>query len=188
MICNRCKVDKSEDKFIHGKLKCKECYNKCREYYKTHREQEIRRAQKSNRNKDRDIENEKKRERRKKNPVSYILMGAKGRAKKRGIPFDITHKDIVVPDVCPILGIPLCMANGSASGNSPSLDRIKPEYGYIKGNVQVISHRANTIKSDSTLDELRAIVRYLENQELPPIEGELFTKLSRDANKKAPWA
>jgi hypothetical protein len=46
---------------------------------------------------------------------------------------------------------------------TPSLDRIDSSLGYVKGNVWVISWRANHIKTDATLDELRLLVTGLEN-------------------------
>lgn len=94
-----------------------------------------------------------------------MLTAAKQRAKRRGLPFELTLGDIDIPTECPILKIPLVRnRRGGPQPNSPSLDRIVPEHGYVRGNVQVISHKANTIKSDATLDELRAVVRYLEGR------------------------
>lgn len=43
---------------------------------------------------------------------------------------------------------------------SPTLDRIVPEKGYVKGNVAVISHKANRIKNNGSLEELEAVVSY----------------------------
>lgn len=90
------------------------------------------------------------------NPIPYMLMAARTRAKRLGIPFNITAEDIIIPEVCPILGIPLRMSPGSrgASRNSPALDRIIPALGYVRGNVQVISSLANAMKQDATLDEI----------------------------------
>lgn len=48
--------------------------------------------------------------------------------------------------------------------NSPSLDRMIPALGYVASNVRVISYRANAIKRDATLDELRALVAYVERE------------------------
>lgn len=45
---------------------------------------------------------------------------------------------------------------------SPTIDRIINDLGYVKGNVIVISWRANRIKSDATLAELKAIVAFYE--------------------------
>lgn len=164
MICNRCKVDKLEEEFIYGKKKCKICYDKCRKYYKENREKEIARAQKSNSKKDRCKENERKRAACRKNPVPYILWNVKSRAKARGIPFELSHEDIKIPNVCPILGIELRISEGCPDAQSPSVDRINPNLGYVRGNIEIISHRANTIKSNATLQELKSLVRYLETK------------------------
>jgi hypothetical protein len=96
--------------------------------------------------------------------VSAMWSRAKYRAKQKGLDFTIEQKDITIPDVCPLLGIPLVChrGKGSQKGNSPSLDRIDPTKGYIKGNVWVISNRANTLKNDATLQELELLVENLK--------------------------
>ncbi len=68
----------------------------------------------------------------------------------------------MIPTHCPILGIPIFQMTGNKGGgaNSPSLDRIEPELGYVPGNTIVISNRANRLKSDATIDELRAIASF----------------------------
>jgi hypothetical protein len=90
----------------------------------------------------------------------------KQRAKARGIRFDLTYLDIHIPDNCPILGIPIFRA-GKGFGptdNSPSLDRIDSTKGYIKGNVQVISSKANTMKSNATLNEMILLGKWAQEQ------------------------
>lgn len=89
---------------------------------------------------------------------------AQSRAKKKGIPFTITVDDIVVPTVCPVLGVPLVRGTGKPppSPNAPSLDRIVASKGYVPGNVIVISFRANRIKTDASLDELKRVAAWLE--------------------------
>jgi hypothetical protein len=92
-----------------------------------------------------------------------MLSDAKRRAKSKGWDFDITIEDIVIPDICPVLGIPINRDNNfQQRNNSPSLDRIDSSKGYVKGNVRVISWRANRLKNDATLDELKRIVEYVE--------------------------
>jgi hypothetical protein len=93
---------------------------------------------------------------------SVALANARRRAEIKGLDFDLTHDDLVIPDICPILGIPLYFGRKKYLNNSPALDRINNALGYVKGNVIVISWRANRIKSDATLDELRAITVYYE--------------------------
>ena len=48
---------------------------------------------------------------------------------------------------------------------TPSLDRINPKLGYVKGNVQVISWRANNIKRDATAEELRLVADFVARQQ-----------------------
>ena len=93
-----------------------------------------------------------------------ILSRVKSRAKKLGIPFDLDAKDIEVVDYCPVLGIELVKKPDKQgySPNSLSLDRIYPERGYVKGNVRVISARANLLKNDATIEELELVLRDLK--------------------------
>lgn len=88
------------------------------------------------------------------NPEKYMLGQARGRAKLNNIPFDLGVEDIQIPVLCPILGIELKFGEGRAKPYSPTLDRIIPSLGYVKGNVQVISLRANLMKSDANPEEL----------------------------------
>jgi hypothetical protein len=81
-------------------------------------------------------------DRKRANPAWAILTRAKRRAAQVGVPFDLTSEDIDIPEVCPILGIPIDVQQGGARGpkdNSISLDRIVPELGYVRGNIAVIS-------------------------------------------------
>src|SRR6185369_10781632 len=91
-----------------------------------------------------------------------LWRNAQQRARVHGIEFSISVEDIIVPEFCPILGLRLAIAEGSAKDFSPSIDRVDPAKGYIKGNVQVICHKANTIKSNATIQEMRAVLSYME--------------------------
>ena len=97
------------------------------------------------------------------NWATVMLHAARSRSKKFGIEYDIDADDIVVPDTCPVLNIPLFIIGGRQTANSPSLDRIDNSKGYVKGNVKVISNRANLLKKDATLKELQALCRYMES-------------------------
>lgn len=101
----------------------------------------------------------------KKAPLENVLWWvAKNRAKKRGIEFAIVVEDIVIPTMCPVLGIALYTNQGKAGPNSPSLDRIDNSKGYIPGNICVISYRANVLKGDASVDEMRRLLAYMERQ------------------------
>jgi len=93
------------------------------------------------------------------NPSKVLLNSARRRAKDKKFKFNIEVSDINIPIMCPILDIPVLKVytHGKKAGptnNSPSLDRIDNAKGYIKGNVQVISHQANTMKANATPEEL----------------------------------
>ena len=100
---------------------------------------------------------------RRNNPEKNLLKVARVRARKAGIPFDLAVSDIRITELCPVLGIRLLSVDDrSGIDNAPTLDKIEPSLGYVRGNVCVISHRANRLKSDASLDELKAVVAYVE--------------------------
>jgi len=81
---------------------------------------------------------------------------AKQRSKERNLEFNLEFSDIIIPDICPVLGISM-NANSGRSGayaNSPSLDRIDSTKGYTKDNIQVISQLANAMKHKATPEQL----------------------------------
>ena len=94
--------------------------------------------------------------------VEYNMWSnAKRRALKSGVPFNIDIEDIFVPEMCPILGIPLSVNANVPSDSSPSLDRVNPVLGYTKDNINVISYRANRLKNSFTHEELLACLAYV---------------------------
>ncbi len=95
------------------------------------------------------------------NPAYFLWASAKARARRFNLPFNLTREDIVIPENCPILGIPLdTQTKKGFCYNAPSIDKIVPELGYVKGNIIVISWRANRIKCDATIEELRALAEF----------------------------
>ena len=94
-------------------------------------------------------------------PRYKLWVRTKDRALKAGIPFNIDIDDIVIPAECPALGIPLKLM--SDLDYTPTLDRMIPELGYTKGNVNVISWRANSLKKNGTLAELEGIVQWMRS-------------------------
>ena len=83
-------------------------------------------------------------------PHSYLLSSARSRAKTNNLPFNIDKLDIIIGECCPYL-----KTNWKWNTlYAPSLDRIIPELGYVKGNIEVISRKANLMKSNATPEEL----------------------------------
>lgn len=102
----------------------------------------------------------KKRYRAGRDPRIQALYNAKWRAKKRGMEFNLTLDDIVIPYRCPVLGIDLFRATGTPCDNSPEIDRRDNSRGYTRDNVVVVSRRANRLKSDATPTELMAVASF----------------------------
>lgn len=89
---------------------------------------------------------------------------AKRRAVQKGIPFDLTIAQIlsVMKDKCPIFGTEFqFQGNGRIKPESPALDRIIPELGYVENNIQIISVKANSIKSAYGSKELYKVADWL---------------------------
>jgi hypothetical protein len=93
-----------------------------------------------------------------------MVRSAKKRAKAKGLPFDLVAGDLSVPATCPLLGIPIELAIRAAGPGSPTLDRIIPELGYVAGNVWIISHRANSIKRDASVEEIEMLAMNLRTK------------------------
>lgn len=97
------------------------------------------------------------------NPEWYLWDKARRRAIKEGMDFNLSPEDVVIPLRCPVFGHRLKPLSGSPL-TSPSLDRVDNTKGYVKGNVAVISHRANTIKGDASYLELVQVCEWLRRK------------------------
>lgn len=98
-----------------------------------------------------------------------LYHAAKRRAKRKGLDFNIEVSDIIIPNKCPVLGVEL----KPKTEHAPSLDRIDPTKGYIKGNVQVISKKVNALKKNLTFSEIEKLYLYMKNNLCPAGHCEL---------------
>lgn len=102
-----------------------------------------------------------------KNYKKQILHRTKKRALSKGLEFNLLEEDIIIPEYCPLLEIPLIIGTKSDYENSPSIDRIDNSKGYTKDNIQIISKKANSMKNSATYEELmtfyKNILRYSPN-------------------------
>lgn len=141
-ICNLCKVAKPASEFHSNKARpngldcrCKECK---RGKYKSKRD---------------------------KNPIATYYVAKSSWCRARGIPFEVTQEylESIWTGVCPVFGIKVALGgDGKGSHHSAHLDKFKPELGYVEGNVTWISGRANRIKYDASLSELKQLVAWME--------------------------
>lgn len=98
--------------------------------------------------------------------ATKMLRAARRRARDEGVPINIELEDIVIPELCPVLGMRLKTNRGALAANSMTLDRTIPSLGYVKGNIVVMSHRANALKSNASSAELYAVADYVKSVEL----------------------
>ena len=107
-----------------------------------------------------------------KNIVHTIWKRAKSRALKNNLEFNIEESDIIIPDICPLLEIPIILGDKNNYENTPSLDRIDNSKGYIKGNIWVISKKANSMKNSATFKELSTFCKNIRRYSLNTFEYE----------------
>lgn len=163
--CLKCGLEKERSEFHRDKTRkdglrewCKQCTKiKNAEYWKRYSS----RHEKRNREykyKHKDTIYRIARKYRESHRGLMLWLSAKKRATKQNVPFNIEVEDIVIPDTCPLLGIKLEF-NGSVNNrdSSPSLDRKNPALGYVKGNIAVISYRANRIKNNASAAEIKLL-------------------------------
>lgn len=99
------------------------------------------------------------------NYTKVLFQKARQRARRKSVEFTILYDEVTWPTHCPVLGVKLDYSVGTKNrrsfGSSPSLDRMVPAKGYVRGNVYVISHRANMIKSNATAEELQKVADWV---------------------------
>lgn len=115
---------------------------------------------KSSREKDPERYRKREAEWRTKNPATRLIYSTKQTAKKRGLEHNITEQDLILPEKCPYLGTPIDYSAGTGKTmDKPSVDRIDPSKGYVKGNVEVMSSLANSMKNKATPEQLVAFAK-----------------------------
>jgi hypothetical protein len=94
---------------------------------------------------------------------SYQVRLKRAFSKQKGLPFNLTEDYLksIWTDNCPVFDKPFVKFDKS-NDLSPALDRIIPELGYVKGNVCYISARANRIKYDATVEEIKQVLKFME--------------------------
>ena len=172
-ICKKCGKEKELTEFYanssakDGKRSdCKDCQNKIRDKWAKANKERLSDLAKAYRSRE-DVKarrNQQQLKWREENLDWELWHKAKKRSEKSGLPFEIERSDIIIPDTCPVLGIPLFITKGTIGDNSPTIDKVIPEKGYVKDNIVVISARANRIKCDASLEEFELIYNWLKEQ------------------------
>ncbi len=104
------------------------------------------------------------RERRKQRPADYLLFDAKRRAEKKKVTYEISDverqrvEEVIASGLCEMSRLPFMFLTGTRNPYSPSIDRIKPELGYVDGNIRVILWALNMAMGEWGFETIRAIV------------------------------
>ena len=163
-ICRVCKDPKPPADFRPDRRVCRKCVSKVNS--RRLRSNSTRYGAFKTYQKQWELDNHERRKQydlgwRKNNVERLLLYHAKARAKRYNVECSLGLEDIIIPNVCPVLKIPI-KADLMGSDNSPSLDRLVPSKGYTKENTRVISCRANVIKNCGTTKEHEMIVEYMK--------------------------
>ena len=144
-VCDVCNVeknlnhfsllDKTRIKTMERKITCKNCSKALNERERRNRDWKI-------------------------DAARLLYKNIKSRCKRMGREFSIELEDILIPEKCPVFGFNLKREDRETWMCAPSVDRIDSSKGYIKGNVTVVSRRANIIKRDATIEELEQLFNY----------------------------
>ena len=95
------------------------------------------------------------------NPEHILLRRTKNRAKKLGRDFNLTLEDVKIPERCPIFKTKFVYGDRRLCA---SIDRIDNNKGYVKGNIQIISMRANRMKGDNTIKDFELLLKYMKKK------------------------
>lgn len=101
--------------------------------------------------------------------INYLLISARTNCEKRGLNYELDGADIPTPDCCPVLGITLIYGAGCGVGapGKATLDRLDNAKGYVRGNVSVISHQANSLKGRLSRRVTENLLAYFNQEQAP---------------------
>jgi len=163
-FCSSCKEEKFLSEFTLNKAakdglqyKCKSCDL----FYQTKRRKE----------KAEDLKNysrtyQKKRREAFDYRLQMLLNASKQRAKLKNREHTLTLQDLKdkypSDNKCPVFGFDLEFNSAGFRETSPSIDRIDSTKGYTLDNIQIISWKANRLKSYATLEDLEILVAFMK--------------------------
>lgn len=172
--CSKCKIKKSLDSFYNNKStkdgkshQCKECYSLYRSKNRDYNRKYMEMRRKTD---NETLKKIKRKSWRNLDPRKRMLSHAKQRSRLKGFEFNLELEDIIIPPVCPLLLIPFEYGEKGKYSLVSTLDRIDSTKGYIKGNIWVISMKANSMKNSATREELltfaQNIIKYFTDDDI----------------------
>lgn len=181
--CKECSVNKSKRK-AHYEANKESIKAKRKKYYEENKSkikstvsdyrkanpEKIKSCAKSHRESNKEKIAKAKRTARNNNFEKAIYTQAKRRAALKGIEFNISLNDIIIPEMCPLLGVPFIPGTKNNYKYTPSIDRVDNTKGYIKGNIRIITMLANSMKNSASEKELlnfsKNIMKYVNDEDI----------------------
>jgi hypothetical protein len=156
--CTNCKQIKALSEFYNatsfkdGKTyQCKTCMSN---YRKSKKEENRKYAELNRLNNTEKVKEQKRNSWRNLDPRKKLLQQCKNRSKKRNIEFNLQLEDIIIPELCPYLLVPFIVGTKGNYEYTHSIDRIDNSKGYVKGNIEVVTKKANSMKNSASKEEL----------------------------------
>lgn len=172
-VCSKCGEELPLDQFYPHRRACKKCESlRKKEWHKKNSERLNKKYKErywNNKEASAEYCREWRKDRKENRWFEHFTANKRRDCLVRGITFELTPEYLasIWVDVCPVLGIKITDTSTLSGNNRPDniaeLDRLVPSLGYVKGNVRWISRRANRIKSDASIEEIRAILKYMED-------------------------
>lgn len=100
------------------------------------------------------------------NRLRSLATAACARAKKQKVPVDKEHLYELAefpPRDCKCCGKEIDYEHASKRSDAPSLDKVQPHKGYVRGNIAIICGKCNTQKQDCSLADLQRIIKYIRS-------------------------
>jgi uncharacterized protein YbaR (Trm112 family) len=165
--CNVCKEFLSFDLFSKDNTKKDKLSNKCKNCDKIYQEKQRRKTPEHKLQYSREYQKNRRKDFNYR--LQMLINASKQIAKKKNIEHTLTVEDLKelypIDNKCPVFGTFLEFGTAGFRDNSPSVDRINPKGGYTKENVQILSWKANRLKTDATVKELEMLLYYLKQGE-----------------------
>jgi hypothetical protein len=169
--CPKCKETKSIDDFFNDKSRCdgKTAACKACEYARKKLRRQTLAATKAQSPAYREGKRRQRKNFKAKNPHLNLIKGARQRAKDKGLPYDLNkyYKELrerFEQGVCEVSGLPIKKTPGQVTWDTPSIDRIEPEKGYVYSNVRIVAYAVNVALNDWGLEQFIEIARAVDSR------------------------
>lgn len=102
------------------------------------------------------------------NKARYLTSSIKTRCKNKGLPFDLDKYENEINEriekgICEVSGFPLRLEHGKRDFNSPSIDRVVPELGYVYSNIRIVAFSVNAALGDWGEDKFLQVLKHWKN-------------------------